>query len=88
MGAAAATGSGYDKHVTGVEMQQLTMAFQQRHLLAHTQGVVDDDYIRKTGDIRYKSGQRLVVKREAVAEALNIIEKLTNGIRQDSKDEG
>ncbi|MGU1000670.1 hypothetical protein ACSERN_11450 [Pseudomonas aeruginosa] len=83
---AAATGDGYDKHLTGVEMQQLATAFQQRHLLAHTQGIVDDDYIRKTGDIRYKTGQRLVIKREAVTEALNLVEQLTQGIRQDAKD--
>lgn len=85
---AAAIGGGYDKHLTAVEMEQLTIAFQQRHLLAHTQGVVDDDYIRKTGDTRYKSGQRLVIKRDAVAEALNLVEQLTYGIRQDAKDKG
>jgi len=83
---AAAMGRGYDKHLTVVEMEQLTTAFQQRHLLAHTQGVVDDDYIRKTGDTRYKSGQRLVIKREAVAETLTLVEQLTHGIREDAKD--
>ncbi|MNM74056.1 hypothetical protein D3C81_858060 [compost metagenome] len=82
---AAAIGGGYDKHLTAVEMEKLTTSFQQRHLLAHTQGVVDDDYIRKTGDTRYKSGQRLVIKREAVAEALGLLEQLTHGIRQDAK---
>lgn len=81
----AAVGHGYDKHLAAVELKQLTTAFQQRHLLAHTQGVVDDDYIRKTGDTRYKSGQRLVIKREAVAEALTLIEQLTHGIREDAK---
>ncbi|TBU72476.1 hypothetical protein DNK06_20295 [Pseudomonas daroniae] len=69
-------------------MEYLTKAFQQRHLLAHTQGVVDDDYIQETADIRYKSGQRLVIKREAVTEALNLVEQLTNGIRQDAKEKG
>ncbi|MEE5079121.1 hypothetical protein V2K58_06265 [Pseudomonas alliivorans] len=67
-------------------MEKLATSFQQRHLLAHTQGVVDDDdYIRKTVDTRYKSGQRLVIKREAVAEALGLLEQLTHGIRQDAK---
>ena len=85
---AAATGDGYDKHLTAVEMGKLTTAFQQRHLLAHTQGVVDDDYIRKTDDMRYKSGQRLVIKRKAAVEALNLIEQLTHGIRQDARKKG
>jgi len=83
---AAALGVGYDKHLTDIEMELLAIAFQQRHLLAHTQGVVDEDYIRKTSDIRYKLGQRLVIKREAVIEALNLVKKLTHGIRQDTKD--
>lgn len=83
-----AIGHGYDKHLVTVKLEQLTTVFQQRHLLAHTQGVVDDDYIRKTGDTRYKSGQRLVIKREAVAEALTLIEELTLGIREDVKDKG
>lgn len=81
----AAIGHGYDKHLAAAEMEQLTTAFQQRHLLAHTQGVVDDDYVKKTADVRYKIGQRLVIKREAVAEALTLIEQLTRGIRDDAK---
>lgn len=84
----AAIGHGYDQHLVTVELEQLTTVFQQRHLLAHTQGVVDDDYIRKTGDTRYKSGQRLVIKRESVAEALTLVERLTLGIREDAKDKG
>lgn len=82
---AAAIGHGYDNHLTAVEMAQLTTVFQQRHLLAHTQGVVDDDYLRKTSDTRYKSGQRLVIKREAVTEALTLVEQLTRGMREDAK---
>ena len=29
-----------------------TMAFQTRHLIAHKLSVVDQDYVRKTGDTR------------------------------------
>lgn len=66
-------------------MAQLTTVFQQRHLLAHMQSVVDDDYIKKTSDTRYKSGQRLAIKREAVTEALTLVEQLTRGMREDAK---
>ncbi|APG05615.1 hypothetical protein BJI69_18030 [Luteibacter rhizovicinus DSM 16549] len=79
----AAIGHGYEKHLSAVEMEQLVMPFQQRHLLAHTQGIVDVDYIKKTTDARFKIGQRLVIKRETVAEALTLIEKLTHGLRDD-----
>lgn len=81
----AAVGHGYDRHLTVAEMEELATAFQQRHLLAHTQGIVDDDYIKKTGDTRYKAGQRLVIKREAVAEALILVEKLAAGLRHDAQ---
>jgi Arc/MetJ family transcription regulator len=81
----SAVGHGYEKHLTDLEMETLTTAFQQRHLLAHTQGVVDDDYIRRTSDARYKSGQRLTIKREAVADTLTLVEQLTRGLGQEAK---
>ena len=36
----------------------LNRYFQQRHLLAHSQGVVDDDHIRKSRDAARKPGRR------------------------------
>ena len=45
----AETGKSYRDHLSEDELDRLTRSFQQRHLLAHTQGIVDEDYLRKRG---------------------------------------
>lgn len=79
----AAGGSLYAGHLTDEELRRLSRAFQQRHLLAHTQGIVDDDYVAKSGDARYRLGQRIVVKAETVLDAVDLIEKLIIGLQAD-----
>ncbi|CAM8846179.1 HEPN domain-containing protein [Burkholderia pseudomallei] len=80
---ASAVSTSYDTHLSPTELDRLQIAFQQRHLLAHTQGVVDADYVSKTGDARYQPGQRVVVRVEVVRETLDLVEKLINGMRRD-----
>jgi plasmid maintenance system antidote protein VapI len=63
-------------------MSDLTRRFQQRHLLAHTGGIVDQDYITRSGDSSYAVGQRIVVRENAVRELLTILRKLTDGMSQ------
>ena len=46
----AATGKGYEDLLTPDEMADLVRLFQQRHKLAHCEGIVDQDYIIKLGD--------------------------------------
>ena len=79
----AAFGKHYSAHLDAAEFAVLTGAFQQRHLLAHTQGLVDQDYITRSGDTAYRLGQRLVVRGAAVRECLNLIKKLTTGMAAD-----
>lgn len=79
----AAGGSPYAGHLTDEELRRLSRTFQQRHLLAHTQGIVDDDYVAKSGDTRYRPGQRIVVKAETVLDAVDLIEKLIAGLQAD-----
>lgn len=79
----AATGHGYSDHVAAADLDRLGKIFQQRHLLAHRQGLVDADYITRSGDTRYREGQRIVVRAETVAEALTLIETLVAGMRSD-----
>jgi hypothetical protein len=81
----AAFGKRYSNHLDAAELATLTRAFQQRHLLAHTQGLVDQDYVVRSGDTAYRSGQRLVVREAAVRECLNLIEKLTSGMAADAR---
>ena len=75
-----ATGKRYSDYITADDMDLLARYFQQRHLLAHTQGLVDADYITQTADTRYQVGQRVVIRETAVRECLQLIEKLTDAM--------
>jgi hypothetical protein len=81
----AATGKSYESYLGGSELAALTRYFQQRHLLAHRQGLVDEDYVRWTGDTTYRPGQHLVMREPAVRECLAIIEKLTSAMTADAR---
>lgn len=79
----AAAGQGYDAYLPPAGMAELTRLFQQRHLLAHTQGVVDQDYLTRSGDTAYRVGQRIVIRDAAVRAGLALIEALANGMTND-----
>lgn len=79
----AATGKAYRDHLSEDELNRLTRSFQQRHLLAHTQGIVDQDYLSKSGDTRYRLGQRIVVREPMVRDTLDLIERLVTGLKAD-----
>lgn len=80
----AATGTPYTAHLSSDDLAVLQRAFQQRHLLAHTQGIVDADYLSKSGDNRYKVGQRIVVREAYVREIAELVRKLTEGLLVDA----
>ena len=78
----AATGKGYEDLLTPAEMVDLLRLFQQRHLLAHCEGIVDQDYIIKSGDTTYAVGQRLVIRDGAVSRLAELVTKLTEEMRK------
>ena len=69
-------GKGYDDWITDVQYAKLRKCFQQRHLLQHQDGVVDQDYITQSGDISYQVGQHLIIKPEDITEYAEIVETL------------
>jgi hypothetical protein len=77
-----ATGMGYDNLLTAAEMAELLRFFQQRHLLAHCEGMVDQDYINRSGDRTYSVGQRLVIREEAVERATDLASRLTTELKK------
>ncbi len=77
----AAVGKGYDDVLTSAEVAALTRFVQQRHVLGHQQGIVDDKYIAKSGDTNYCAGQRLVIRPQHVIELIDVVEKLAASIR-------
>jgi len=80
----SATGNRYSDYLDSAELAMLTRFFQQRHLLAHTQGLVDSDYVARTGDTAYRIGQRLVIREAAVRECLALIEKVAVAMTSDA----
>jgi hypothetical protein len=77
-----ATGRGYDDLLGGAEMVDLLRFFQQRHLLAHCEGMVDQDYINRSGDRTYSVGQRLVIREDAVTRATDLVSQLTKELKK------
>ena len=69
-------GKGYNDWLSDYELRLLRKCFQQRHLLQHTEGIVDADYMAKSGDTTYRIGQRLIVKPTDVLRYSDIAEKL------------
>lgn len=80
----SASGKSYTSYLSDDESRSLVRLFQQRHLLAHTQGIVDDDYVTRTGDTAYQVGQRVVIREVSVRECLILIEKLITGMASDA----
>lgn len=76
----SATGKDFTTFLNLDEMQRLRRGYQQRHLLAHAQGIVDADYIRKSGDTSVSVGQRIVVTETLLLEFVALGEKLAEGM--------
>lgn len=77
-----ASGKSYEDMLTLGELADLKRLFEQRHLLAHKEGIVDEDYINKTGDRTYSLGQRLVVREASVSRLIELVRKLAEQLRQ------
>lgn len=82
-------GSNLFKSLIGIEycdligengVQQLTLLINKRHLIAHNNGIVDESYLRKTGDVTYVLGQRIVLKDSDLADLLNLVRELVHGL--------
>jgi len=76
----SATGKDFTAFLNPEEMHRLRRGYQQRHLLAHAQGIVDADYIRKSGDISVSVGQKIVVTEVLLLEFVYLGERLANGM--------
>jgi len=71
----------YQDWLSKNEYQELNILFQKRHLLAHSEGIVDEKYIQKSGDSNYKIGQKIVVKEKDIKTIVTLINKIVNEIR-------
>lgn len=75
-----ATRKGYEEWLSDMELQDMNVMFQRRHLVEHNNGMVDMKYIDKSGDNSYVEGQRLVIKEKDALNLHAIIKKLGAGL--------
>jgi hypothetical protein len=73
---------GYKQLLSKHDYDELQILFQKRHVLAHRDGIVDQEYIDKTGDRTYCIGQRLVIRDKDILRLADLIEKLTNNLQK------
>lgn len=71
---------GYDYWLTVIELEELRVIFQKRHLLAHCEGIVDTKYVQNTSDNNYIVGQRLVIKENDVRNLTSLLSKIASNI--------
>lgn len=76
-----AIGEGFENWLDPSELAKLNIYYQRRHLLAHREGIVDAQYIQRSGDSSYREGQRIVVAPRDAAEMHAIVSKAANKLR-------
>ena len=77
-----ATDISFENWLTEDEFEKMKIYYQRRHLLIHTNGIVDEDYLNKTNDSNYRVGERIVFDQKSALEFTNIIKKVGEGIKK------
>jgi uncharacterized Zn finger protein (UPF0148 family) len=77
-----AIGKGYDSWLTDEEINDMNILFQQRHLIEHNNGLIDERYIQNSNDSSYKIGQRVIVGNSDALRLLGHVRKLSSGLRE------
>ena len=62
------------------EWETIIRCFQKRHLLAHTMGVIDDDYIKKSKDSKAILGRKIVITQDEVIELVQLLKKIGSNL--------
>lgn len=75
-----ATGLGWDDILSPSEFRRLKLFYQRRHVLAHREGIVDAEYIRKSADPDLQVGQRVVIDEALVLEFADLASRLGQGL--------
>jgi predicted RNA-binding Zn-ribbon protein involved in translation (DUF1610 family) len=74
-------GKGYSDWLDDNELAELNILFQKRHLLAHNEGIVDEDYLKKSHDTSYRLNQRIAISEHDIKKLLIYLEKLYEGLK-------
>ena len=73
-------GVDFSTAVEPADWRAAVMAFQKRHVIAHKLGVIDQDYVTKSGWTRAVVGRKIVVDDGEVKKLVRIIKKLAPGM--------
>lgn len=65
-----------DTGISNDEWQVANISFQKRHLLAHKMGIIDEEYVKRSGDTTAIIGRKIVITSDDVINLIPIIEKL------------
>ena len=77
----SAIGKSYED-IIGDEVGFIQMMFQRRHLLEHKNGLIDEEYIRKSGDTSAVPGQRIVVHSHDLLRLIHLLDSLGSGLKE------
>lgn len=77
-----ASNKNYQSFLTRSELEELATLFERRHKLSHTEGMVDQRYLDRSGDSAYQVGQRLVVRKIHVERLCELVGRLVYGLRE------
>lgn len=76
------TGKEYENLLPRPDFVDLERLFQKRHLIAHRNGIIDQEYITKAKDNSYTIGQRLVISEVNVLRLADILHTLSNELKK------
>ncbi len=77
-----AIGIEYSDIITEEELNKLVVCFQKRHCFEHNNGIVDDEYIKKSKDTKYNIGERIIIDNREILKYVDIIKKLCLGLKE------
>lgn len=73
---------GYEELLPASDLAFLHRMFQERHLLAHQDGLVDASYLQKVPGSEYRVGQRLVIGTALPLRMANVLRGLAIALRE------
>jgi hypothetical protein len=79
-----AYGRNFEDHLGAANLAELNRYFQQRHLLAHKDALVDADYTQRSGDGAYTEGQRIVIKEAGARKCLLLVAQLARALEENT----
>lgn len=74
------TGFRYEHRIGDDGLDFMNLMFNRRHLITHSNGIVDEQYLRKTGDTLYAARQRVIVRNADLLKLLDFIQEVVNGL--------